>query len=279
MRQRLQFPPRQDVPGPPIARGARAFVPRQVPGTVDSRHVYQQLIGTKCVRCGVRGEGICDAIPEDELQRLSAAAHTVRLKPGQRFMQEGDPADYFFTVTFGTARLLKMLPNGRQQITSFADIGDFLGLAVASRYNCAAEAVDELQVCRFSRAALGGLMQDHPAIEARLLEYATHELALAQEQMLLLGRKTAPERVASFLLARAIRSEHFIAGGTRPHAVRVTLPMSRVDIADYLGLRIETVSRAMTQLRIGGTIELVTNADIIIRDLAALQKLGGGATE
>jgi CRP/FNR family transcriptional regulator len=115
------------------------------------------------------------------------------------------------------------------------------------------------------------LLEDFPALETRLLELATNELVAAQEQMLLLGRKTAVERLASFLVARSR-----LGGPCAPRHTRITLPMTRADIGDYLGLAIETVSRTMTKLRADKLIETPGSHDVVLRDLTKLERLAGG---
>jgi len=185
--------------------------------------------------------------------------------------REGDPADSFFNVTAGTAKLFKLLPDGRRQITGFVGPGHFLGLAVSDTYAFSAEAIEPVRFCRFPRARLRRLLDDFPAMEKRLLEVAANELVAAQEQMLLLGRKTARERLASFLL---LQSRQGLACGHSRQ--RFNLPMTRGDIADYLGLTIETVSRTLTRLRGERMIEVVSQNELVIRDRRALESLAGG---
>lgn len=223
-----------------------------------------------CATCGARPYSVCNAFDTDNLDRLAAAAVRGRAEPGQTFFAEGDPADSFFNVTAGTVRLFKSLPDGRRQIIGFASRGHFLGLAVANSFAFTAEAVEPVTYCRFSRTRLRGLLDDFPALERRLLEIATNELVAAQVQMLLLGRKTARERVASFLLSRA--KDHSPCEGP---LARIHLPMTRSDIADYLGLTIETVSRTMTKLKEEGVIAIPQPSEILIKSRAALESQAG----
>ncbi len=243
------------------------------PIVVETQHSLPQ----PCALCEARPFSVCSAIEDADLARLAALARPFGVAPGASFIDEGDPAEHFFNVTSGTAKLFKMLPDGRRQITGFAGMGHFLGLAVSTTYAFGAEAVEPMRVCRFSRPRLRALLEDFPALERRLLEAASTELVAAQEQMLLLGRKTARERLASFLLARA-DGQTFVPPGCS-HVVRasvVHLPMTRVDIADYLGLTIETVSRTLTRLRGERLIEIPTPSQIVIRDNAALESLASG---
>jgi CRP/FNR family transcriptional regulator len=225
-----------------------------------------------CAKCGARRDSVCAAIDEADLARLAKAAVQISVAAGQTFVQEGDPAEHFFNITGGTARLFKLLPDGRRQITGFAGLGHFLGLAVRDAYTFGAEAIEPVTLCRFSRSSLRGLLDDFPAMERSLLQSASNELVAAQEQMLLLGRKTARERLASFLIALATAGRPCL-----PHNQHVALPMTRSDIADYVGLTIETVSRTFTKLKADGLIDLPGgHGGAIICDLQGLEAIAGG---
>ena len=223
-----------------------------------------------CASCGARPYSVCNAIGDSDLGRLAAVAVQSTSEPGSTFIDEGDPAEWFFNITSGTARLFKSLPDGRRQITGFAGRGHFLGLAVSNNYAFSAEAIEPVLYCRFSRTKLRSMLDDFPALEKRLLEVASNELVAAQEQMLLLGRKTARERVASFLLARRLESAACIS--TSPH---VHLPMTRSDIADYLGLTIETVSRTLTSLKADKLIGIPQPSEIVIINVKGLAAQAG----
>jgi len=224
-----------------------------------------------CAHCGARAYSVCSAIDSKDLERLAVLSTQLVVEPGRSFIEEGDPAEHFFNVTSGTAKLFKLLPDGRRQITGFAGTGHFLGLAVSSSYSFSAEALEPMRICRFSRPKLKVLLDDFPAMEKRLLEVASNELVAAQEQMLLLGRKTARERLASFLV---MQSRQGVA--CQQARTRFALPMTRGDIADYLGLTIETVSRTLTKLRTEGFIEIPSATEMIIRAPSALESLAGG---
>jgi CRP/FNR family transcriptional regulator len=228
-----------------------------------------------CVACDARSFSVCNAIDARDLDRLAALATSLTVEAGRTFIEEGDPAECFFNVTAGTAKLFKLLPDGRRQITGFASTGTFLGLAVSSTYAFGAEALDPMHICRFSRPKLRALLDDFPAMEKRLLEVASNELVAAQEQMLLLGRKTARERLASFLVNRAASLPNGTGGALR-NGVRMTLPMTRSDIADYLGLTIETVSRTLTRFKSERLIDIPNASEIVLRDRGALQGLATG---
>jgi CRP/FNR family transcriptional regulator len=225
----------------------------------------------RCSQCGARHRSVCRAIDEADLAKLAASAVTRVVERGEVFIEEGEPASDFFNVTEGMVKLFKLLPDGRQQITGFAGVGHFLGLAVLRTYAFSAEAIEPVTLCRFSRPKMRVLLDDFPALERRLLETACDELAAAQEQMLLLGRKTAAERVASFLLARS-RAGTPCAGATD----QVHLPMTRGEIADYLGLTIETVSRTLSKFRAARRIRLQSTNEILLLDRPWLEQLAAG---
>lgn len=195
---------------------------------------------------------VCAALETDELAELEALAHPVVYSPKATLFLQDEPADHLFNVTSGSVRLYRLLPDGRRQIVGFALPGDFLGLGLEDRHACAADAIDEAHACRFSRRSFTDLVERKPHLLRRLHEFTTHELGIAQDQMVLLGRQTAEERVASFLLQMHDRWSR-IHGAS----ANVSLPMSRQDIADYLGLTIETVSRTLTSLARSGLIVIV----------------------
>jgi CRP/FNR family transcriptional regulator len=235
-------------------------------------HVLDPHAGVDpCFTCEARALSVCSAIPDGDMSRLTTIMAVAEAAAGQGFIDEGEPATCFFNITAGTAKLFKLLPDGRRQITGFVGPGQFLGLAVSDTYAFSAEAIDQVRFCRFPRAALRAVLDDFPQMEKRLLEVASNELVAAQEQMLLLGRKTARERLASFLLAQS--RQGMPCGHSRQ---RFRLPMTRVDIADYLGLTIETVSRTLTRLRAEGLIDIVSQSGLVISDPVGLESVAGG---
>jgi CRP/FNR family transcriptional regulator, anaerobic regulatory protein len=196
-----------------------------------------------CDDCKVRLFSVCGALDSSELEELDRISQARIFPAKMTLFEQGALAGSVFNVTEGIVRLYKSLPDGRRQIVGFALRGDFLGLALMDRYGVAAEAVTEVRVCRFTRSAFLAYVDGRPHLLRRLHEFAGHELSLAQDQMLLLGRRTADEKVAAFLLNLQARYGRIGAA-----SVNVPLPMSRQDIADYLGLTIETVSRTLTKL-------------------------------
>ena len=227
-------------------------------------------LGSPCSACEIREIAVCSVLSDLELERLRAIISTVHCDGGKTIITEGDPAENVFNVVSGTAKLYKLLPDGRRQITGFMFPGDFLGIALNETYAYSAEAVAKVQLCRFPRRKLEALLEEFPKLERRLLGEAASELVVAQDQMLLLGRKTAKEKVASFLVMLADRAAR---RGRAAHLIDV--PMSRADIADYLGLTTETVSRTITQLKVSKVIAVPNRAQIQISRREALSELMG----
>ena len=209
----------------------------------DKRDCKHALATNDCDECKVRLFSVCGALETSELNDLDKISHHKAYPAKAMLFDQGAQAGSVFNLTEGIVRLYKSLPDGRRQIVGFALPGDFLGLALMDRYGVAAEAVTPVRVCRFARPAFLGYVDERPHLLRRLHEFAGHELSLAQDQMLLLGRRTAEEKVAAFLLNLQSRYSRI---GTM--SVTVPLLMSRQDIADYLGLTIETVSRTLTRL-------------------------------
>jgi CRP/FNR family transcriptional regulator len=236
-----------------------------------------QLAAAACVDCGARHRGLCDVLSDEEVEVLSRAAQRISLQANTVFIEEGEPALYFYNVNAGNIRLFKSLPDGRRQITGFAGPGHFLGLVATSKNMFSAETMEPVKLCRFTRSAMATMFGEFPALERKLLDLAMHELVLSQQQLLLLGRKTALERIASFLLSWAERQE-ICASGTLPKPRSVLqLPLSRTDLADYLGLTIETVSRSLSQLKRDGLIDIPNIHEIVLLRPQALSDIAEAA--
>jgi CRP/FNR family transcriptional regulator, anaerobic regulatory protein len=234
------------------------------------RHVDQVPVGHPCNGCEVRGTAVCGVLDNASLAQLKNLGWMLKLAPGQALFHEGDPATRVFTVTSGTIKLYKLLADGRRQVTGFMHPGDFLGISVDDEHAFSAEALEKAQLCWFPRSRFDDFVEDHGAMERELYRVAAHELAAAQRQFVLLGRKTATERLATFLLDLAARA---VAG-----TPIVRLPMSRSDIADYLGLTKETVSRVISALKRDRVIRLQALDRIEILDRAALEQCAESGT-
>ncbi len=197
-----------------------------------------------------------------------AAGKRMSFGRGSEVFAEGDASDYFYKVVSGTIRTAKLLSDGRRQIDAFHLAGDIFGLETGEEHRFTAEAVDEVVVEAYRRGRFGSLLQDNPAFGEKLMSSMLSSLERAHNHMVLLGRKTAQEKIASFLLEMAGRLDR------DGKAERFELPMQRTDIADHLGLTIETVSRTLTQMVRDGLIKLAaTGRTIVLADKAGLQLL------
>lgn len=243
---------------------ARSFAAPRAAAGVPDRSI--------CEACEIRHLAMCSVLDDDEVGRLDAIVSHIRLDPGRALFYEGDERGHVFTVAIGTLRLYKMLADGRRQITGFLYPGDFLGFAARQGYSYTAEAVTEAAVCRFRVRDLETLFDEFPKLEKRVLGMARDELVAAQEQMLLLGRKTPVEKIASFLLGLSRRAERW-----ELPASPVILSMSRSDIADFLGLTVETVSRTFTRMRSEGVIDLPESHRVVLNDIEQLEELAEGS--
>jgi CRP/FNR family transcriptional regulator, nitrogen fixation regulation protein len=185
----------------------------------------------------------------------------------QEIYAEGSLSDCWYKVVSGTVRISKLLADGRRHIAEFCFGSDCFGLDDASERVFSAEAVDDVIVMRFPRRATDRLIDEHPQLARSLCTMTLRELAHAQTRMLLLGRMTAAERVASFLLEMSER---------RDARRTVDLTMSRNDIADYLGLTIETVCRVLSAFKRAGAIGIPSPHRIELCDRDLLEEVGEG---
>jgi CRP/FNR family transcriptional regulator, nitrogen fixation regulation protein len=176
---------------------------------------------------------------------------------------EGEPADYLYKVISGTVRTYKVLSDGRRQIGAFHMPGDVFGLETSDEHTFSAEAICDSKVLVIKRSTLVALAGRDTEVARQLWALTGRELSRLQDHILLLI-KTAQERVVGFLLEMAERASNNGA---------LELPMSRQDIADYLGLTIETVSRTLTTLENAAAIELPSSRRIVLRNRSALNRL------
>ena len=234
---------------------------------MDAHERRSSSLSHACERCSVRHRAMCAAVDFDHLGALEQIVSHRQFASGQSIFDESEPADYVYNISNGDVRLYKLLADGRRQITGFLRPGDFLGLVKQDVYAYGAEAIDPVELCCMRIVDLERLLRELPAVRDRLLDMSRDELAAAQEQMLLLGRKSAREKVLSFLLLRA-QHEHDL---DEAESAMLDLPMSRSDIADYLGLTIETVSRTFTTLKEEGLIDLPSAQHVVLPDLQAIE--------
>ena len=199
-------------------------------------------------------------LPENSLDLIGAPMPFAR---NVEIYGEDEPAEYLYKVISGAVRTYRVLNDGRRQIGAFLLPGDMFGLEAGATHASSAEAVANSVVLVIKRSAVVALAERDPDVARQMWSLTAHELGRAQDHMLLLIRN-AQERIAAFLLEMAERA---------PGADSVELPMSRQDIADYLGLTIETVSRTLTQLEAEAAIALPTSRRVVLRNRSALSEL------
>jgi CRP/FNR family transcriptional regulator len=222
-------------------------------------------VPANCRACDGRVDGICGALTPAQLTELSRYTVRKKVECGSELHGQGEPVISYANILSGVVKLTKVLPDGRQQIVGLQFAPDFLGRPFARESALNAEAATDLEVCTVSKSALERVVGRSPDLERRLHDQALAELDEARDWMLTLGRKTAKEKVASFLHFLAM---HLDSGAE--DAVEFDIPLTRQDIADFLGLTIETVSRQITRLRQAGVINVTDNRRVTISDMIKL---------
>ncbi|RWM06190.1 MAG: Crp/Fnr family transcriptional regulator [Mesorhizobium sp.] len=221
-----------------------------------------------CESCEARHGGLCGALKAGQLAELARASSRHEVLAGTELPDDGT----YSNVLSGVVKLTRNLSDGRQQIVGFHFAPDFLGRPFEAKRPIKAEALTKMTLCSFPRTIIDRMMDDTPQIGQRLLQHALNELDEARDWMTALGHKTASEKVASFLLmiARNIDPANHPAG-----SISFDLPLSRADIADFLGLTIETVSRELSRLRSDGVIRIVNKRHISLESVAQLEERRG----
>lgn len=244
---------------------ARAVESRE---RLAERHGCNAKGAGACADCSVRSVSVCAALDPDELKSLNAIQEKADFESKETLFLQGDVANSVYNITSGSVRLYKILPDGRRQIVGFMLPGDFIGLSLSERNGYSADAIDHVRACRFKRSDFVSFVDEKPHLLRKLHGAATHELTVAQDHMVLLGRRSADEKVASFLIT--MRDRLIRLGAS---AVTIPLPMTRQDLADYLGLTLETVSRVISKFG-RERVLLVVPDGIRILNPARLEELG-----
>lgn len=215
---------------------------------------------------------MCNVLNADELKKFSKISTDFQKTAKQVICSEAEKAEYIYNIRNGAVRISKMLSDGRRQITSFLFAGDFFGLSCKDKYSFTAEAITNVEICRFPRAKIIESFKEFPILGERVFDITRTELDSTHDQMLLLGRKTAKEKLCSFLLTMQKKSSRL----TDRNDDEVYIPMSRTDIADFLGLTVETVSRQFTNLHKLGLIELDGAHKVFLKNPDAISTLAEG---
>ncbi len=227
---------------------------------------------TACEGCSSRHISLCNVLDSNDLKSFSKLSTDFQKAAKQIICAEDEKAEHIYNIRSGAVRLSKMLSDGRRQITGFLFAGDFFGLSCKDKYSFTAEAITEVKICRFNRTKIIESFQDYPRLGERVFDMTRTELNSTHDQMLLLGRKTAKEKLCSFLIIMKEKSGRINVRDEN----EVDIPMSRSDIADYLGLTVETVSRQFTNLHKLGLIELDGAHRVFLKNSKALLALAEG---
>ena len=206
---------------------------------------------------------------DEDLRALQQIGVKVRFSRGETIFNDGDEATNCYKVISGAVRLCKDMADGRRQIADFLLAGDLFGFVQFGHYKFSAEAVGDVVLMCYPQRQVARLSSSMPNLRGRLLVLLSQRLLGMQDHLVMLGRQTAKERIASFLLHIAERSD-------AEEGLAFDLPMSRQDIADYLGLTIETVCRMLSELKREKVIAIPNVGQIVIKDIASLQTLTEG---
>lgn len=238
-----------------------------IPFPVRARPCTHARAGLDCEHCNVRLVAVCAALKTEELESLEAIAHTLCFEPKETLFLENDLSDAAYTVTRGAIRLYRIFLDGRRQVIGFLLPGDFISIDASGRHPFAADAIASVSLCRYPKKEFAVLLDKKPHLLKQLYLTAAHELIDARDHMMALGQRSAQEKIAWFLIHLRNRWSR-----SQPLSDEVALPMSRQDIADYLGLTIETVSRTLSKLARDGSITILPHG-IRLTDAKKIERL------
>ena len=223
---------------------------------------------TRCAVCKIRSYSFCRCLHDDQLKVFSEISDEKEFRDKQTiFLQQG-PSRHLYNITKGNIKIYKLLSDGRIQIIGFLYPGDFFGSYKKGKYNYSSEAIGNVRLCVFRQEVLDEYLEKNMNLSKELLHITSHELTLAQDRMGVLGKMNANERVAKFILNISDQRAR-IGWQDNP----ISLPMTRQDIADYLGLTLETVSREITRFKTSNLIKVMSSKQIYIIDKEKLTNI------
>ncbi|MBA4491422.1 transcriptional regulator FnrL [Paracoccus sp. S1E-3] len=227
-----------------------------------------------CDDCPIRYRAVCANCEAGDLERLEAAKYDRSYQAGQVIVWAGERMDFVASMVSGVASLTQALEDGRTQMVGLLLPSDFLGRPGRETAPYTVTAVTDVSLCCFRRKPFEEMMAHNPRLPARLLEMTLDELDAAREWLMLLGRKSAREKIASFLSILA-RREASLRHERPSGEIELTLPLTREAMADYLGLTLETVSRQMSALKRDKLIELRGKRGVVLVDYELLLSESG----
>lgn len=237
-------------------------------------HQDLHLLAQDCDSCPIRHRAVCARYETDELRRLEQIKYYRSFQAGQTVVWSGDRMDFVASVVTGIATLTQTMEDGRRQMVGLLLPSDFVGRPGRQSAAYDVTAATDLVMCCFRKKPFEDLMAQTPHVAQRLLEMTLDELDAAREWMLVLGRKTAREKIASLLSIFARRDASLKLRSATGH-VTFDLPLTREAMADYLGLTLETVSRQMSALKRDGVIGLDGRRHIMVPDFDRLVEAAG----
>jgi CRP/FNR family transcriptional regulator len=235
---------------------------------VAHSRVLEVGIPVACRSCQARHGVVCGALSNSQLRELGRHSLRRTVGAGCEIIAQGSESSSYSNIMRGVVKLCKVMPDGRQQIVGLQFAPDFVGRPFVRESTLSAEAATDAEICFFPRNLLDRMISEAPELQRSLHDQALKELDAAREWMLTLGRRTAGEKVASLLYLIATHAEPQTATSTD-----FDLPLSRAEIADFLGMTIETVSRQMTRLRKSGVIRIENFRHIIVPDMDELERM------
>jgi len=238
-------------------------MPSQVTGSPHS-------LLARCDVCAGAHPGLCSVLSAAQRERLNALARRRTVPPNHYIFRDGEDAVTYASILSGVVKLIKTTSDGERHIVGIMYAPDFLGHTFAKYHRFSAAAATEVELCTYPRVAFTRLMLEIPLLERWLFEFTTRELDLCRDWTLMLGRKSSYERLASLLLMIAQRARHAAEGQAAENSAQFELPLTRSEVADYLGLTIETVSRMIGKLKQKGLIELRSSREVFVRDIERL---------
>lgn len=230
-----------------------------------------RLMPDPCTQCGSRIVGICATLDAAGLDDFAGETTRTRVAPNASLFRDGDDAAMVVLLMRGMAKVSRLTADGRQQVLGFRFAGDILGFTESRAYTYDAEMLTVGEVCRVTRPKFEAMLTRFPAVQRRLLALCSRELALAQDQLVTIGRRQAEQRVAAFLLS--LRDAARRRGAP---AELLDMPMTRAEIGDLLGLALETVSRSFSALRRRRLVQEPEPRRIELLDVPALARLANG---
>ena len=223
---------------------------------------------TRCSLCKIRSYSFCRCLNDDQLEIFSKVSFEKKFTDKENIFLQNDPSTHLYNITEGNVKIYQLLDDGRIQIIGFLYPGDFFGTYKNNKYNYSAEAIGNLRVCVFDQRILDKYMDQNPILAKELLNQTSYELTLAQDRMTVMGRLNAIEKIAIFFINISNQRKR-IGWQSNP----ISLSMARQDIADYLGLTIETVSREISKLKTSNIIKIISSKQLFINDFEKLNQI------